>query len=184
MPISDVNHTAIGIIRCSPQIKSTQYSTGIHPLHVKNSASSLQQNLLPIHKMYIHYLYYVGCFLKMTMTTRQWTSAAADRPMPLPLLWLSVVQCRTWQKPLYMNCKLWAVGLLRIYRLPTSLLTILSMDCSFYCEDWGSRFLLTAGKFLPEYTILQDATVCRNHHQNLISQTRNSLWGKNITTYD
>jgi len=46
MPISDVNHTVIGIIRCSIQINSTQYSTGIHPLQEKNSASSLQQNLL------------------------------------------------------------------------------------------------------------------------------------------
>jgi len=125
--------------------------------------------------MYMNYLYYIGCFLKMTLTTRQWTSAAADRPMTLPLLWLSVVQCPTGQKPLCMNCKLWAVGQLHIHRLTTSLLTILSMDCSFYCEDSGSRFLLTSGEFLPEYTILQVATVCSNHYQNLISQTRTSL---------
>jgi len=40
----------------------------------------------------------------MTLTTRQWTSAAAGRPMTLSLLWLSVMQCPTWQKPLYTNC--------------------------------------------------------------------------------
>jgi hypothetical protein len=71
--------------------------------------------------------------------------------------------------------KLQTVGKLHIYKLTISLLTILPMDCSFYYENSGSRFLLTAGELLPEYTISKDATLCRNHHKNLISQTTNSL---------
>jgi len=74
--------------------------------------------------MYINYLYHIGCFLKMTLTTRQWTSAAADRPMTLLLLWLSVMQCPTWQKPLCMNCKLWA----------SYVYTDWPHHCSQYCQ--------------------------------------------------
>lgn len=76
--------------------------------------------------------------------------------------------------------KLQTVGKLRIYRLTISLLTILPMDCSLYHGNTHSRFLLNAGEFLPEYTISQNAALCRNHHQNLISQTTDIMWGKTL----